>query len=34
MQWIQGPNEINVENLNYVRREASEEFRKKGISER
>jgi hypothetical protein len=29
MQWIQGPNESNVDNLNYVRRETSRNFRNK-----
>jgi len=29
MQWLQDSNESNEHNLNYVRREASEHFRKK-----
>ena len=33
MQWLQDPNESNVDQLNNVRREASRHFRKKeGIS--
>ena len=30
MQWIQGPNRSNVDNLNNVRRDASRHFRNKG----
>jgi hypothetical protein len=35
MQWLQNPNQSNVDNLNNVRREASTHFRNKneGISE-
>jgi hypothetical protein len=34
MQWLQDPNQSNVDNLNNVRREAGRYFRKKeGISE-
>ena len=34
MQWLQEPNQSNVDNLNNVRREANRHFRKKeGISE-
>jgi len=29
MQWLQDPNQSNVDNLNNVRREASRHFRKK-----
>jgi hypothetical protein len=29
LQWLQDPNEINVDNLNIVRREASRHFRNK-----
>ena len=29
MQWVQGPNQSNVDNLNNVRREASRHFRNK-----
>jgi hypothetical protein len=29
MQWLQDPSEINVDNLNNVRREASRYFRNK-----
>jgi len=29
MQWIQDPNRRNVDNLNYVRRDASRHFRNK-----
>jgi DNA topoisomerase VI subunit A len=29
MQWLQNPNQTNVDNLNNVRREASRHFRKK-----
>jgi len=29
MQWLQGSNQSNVDNLNNVRREASRHFRKK-----
>jgi hypothetical protein len=29
MQWLQNPNESNVDNLNNVRRAASRHFRKK-----
>jgi hypothetical protein len=33
-QWVQNPNQSNVDNLNDVRRPASRKFRKKeGISE-
>jgi hypothetical protein len=36
MQWLQDPNQGNVDNLNSVKREASRHFRKKieGISDR
>jgi hypothetical protein len=35
LQWFQDPSEINGDNLNNVRREASRHFRnKEGISER
>ena len=35
MQWVQDPNQSNVDNLNNVRREATRHFRnkKKGIPE-
>jgi len=33
MQWLQVPNQSNVENLNNVRCEASRHFRNKKISE-
>jgi len=34
MQWLQDPNQINIDSLNNVIREASRYFRKKeGISE-
>jgi len=29
MQWVQDPNQSNVNNLNNVRREASRQFRNK-----
>jgi len=29
MQWLQDPNQINVDNLNNVRREASRQFKNK-----
>jgi hypothetical protein len=29
MQWLQNPNQSNVDNLNNVRREASRQFRNK-----
>jgi len=29
MQWLQDPNQSNVDNVNNVRREASRHFRKK-----
>ena len=28
MQWLQNPNQSDVDNLNYVRHEASRQFRK------
>jgi len=30
IQWLQDPNQSNVDNLNSVRREASRHFKKKG----
>jgi hypothetical protein len=29
LQWLQGPNEVNKDNLNNVRREASRHFKRK-----